>query len=295
MHVASAQTIRRFLAILAPIVFLAVPLSAEKLQVVAWNIEWFPGRQLREVTPQMERGHMERAQARVKAMNPDIFLSSEIRDWKAFDELVSVIPELRTHVVSSYRDRDTGQLWPQQLAIASKLEVRAAWFEPWRPTMWGNPRGFAFAALEDPSGEGLILVYALHLKSNRASTDEQAQANFNHRNESIRQILQHVEEMDTLVFPGEVEGVIVGGDINTCHDGRFGDEVVVRLVEAGFVNTWKDVPRERRLTWRGSDFFEATTFDYIFVRDLPAKPARMIEVGADESDHHAVSVRIDLK
>ncbi|MCD8482350.1 MAG: hypothetical protein LR015_06585 [Verrucomicrobia bacterium] len=86
--------------------------------------------------------------------------------------------------------------------------------------------------------------------------------------------------------------MIVAGDINTDHDGRFGDRVVEMMVNAGFTNTWADVARDERLTWRGSDRFEATTFDYIFVRGLNTSPARLNWVEADESDHHALSVTI---
>ncbi|MCC5840530.1 MAG: endonuclease/exonuclease/phosphatase family protein [Opitutales bacterium] len=291
MHPASSFAAFRgwFLPFLA-ILVLSTGGWATTLRVVAWNIEWFPGQQRLDATHEMERGHMERVQKRLKEMAPDIFLASEIRDWKSFEELVSVVPDLRVHVVSSFRDRDTGGLWPQQLAIASRLPVRAAWFEPWRPTMWGNPRGFSFAALEDPGSNGLILVYSLHLKSNRSFNEEMAQTNFRHRNESIRQLLLHIEEMETIVFAGQVTGVIVGGDINTCHDGRFGDRVVEMMVEAGFRNTWAETPREERLTWRGSDRFPPTTFDYIFVRGLPSGRARMMEVAPDESDHHAVGL-----
>lgn len=235
---------------------------------------------------------MQVVQARLKELQPGIFLACEIRDWGAFEELVSVVPGLRVHNVSHFRSRDTGMLFPQQLAVASQLRVRASWSETWRPTMPGNPRGFSFAALEAPTGDGLWLVYSLHLKSNRSTNEEQAQTNFRFRNESIRQLLQHIEEMETIVFPGEVRGVIVAGDINTDHDGRFGDQVVQMMVEAGFTNTWANVAREERLTWRGSDRFEPTTFDYIFVRGLEAGDAVMHSVAADESDHHALSVEI---
>ncbi|MCD8482351.1 MAG: hypothetical protein LR015_06590 [Verrucomicrobia bacterium] len=174
--------------------------GADAVKVTFWNIEWFPGQSLRNVTAEREREHMAVVQNRLAELQPDIFLACEIRDWKAFEELVKVVPGMRVHTVSSFRSRDTGTLWPQQLAIASKLEVRAAWSETWRPTMPGNPRGFAFAALESPCGSGLWLVYSLHLKSNRAANEEQSQINFLQRNERFVNSCSHIEEMESIVF-----------------------------------------------------------------------------------------------
>lgn len=285
--------LRYLLALLA--FALGTGLHADTIRVVAWNIEWFPGQKIRGVTPEMEQAHMARTQKTMEALNPDILLSSEIRNWHFFDELVSVVSDLKVCVVSSFRDRDFGQLWLQQVAIASKLPVRASWAEDWKSTIPALQRGFAFAAINAPHEEGkVILVYSLHLKSNRSWSDEQTATNHRLRNESTAQLLAHVNEMKRVTFRDQVAGVIIGGDINTNEDGQFGDEVVAMLIEAGYHNTWQGVPREKRHTWRGSDQFRPTTFDYIFTKGLPETTATMFEVPADNSDHHAVVLELNL-
>jgi endonuclease/exonuclease/phosphatase (EEP) superfamily protein YafD len=100
--------------------------------------------------------------------------------------------------------------------------------------------------------------------------------------------------MENEAFKGRIAGVIVGGDFNTNHDGQFGDNVVKMMTEAGFVNTWRTTPRKDRHTWRGSNRYEPTTFDHIFLRGLEASTAELVEVSEDTSDHWPVRVEISL-
>lgn len=282
----------QFLLALLLLIFSQASLNAST-RVVAWNIEWFPGRQPANVTPEMEREHTRLVQSILQEVNPCILAGSEIRDWRNFDRAVSAVEGLKVCVVSAFRDREFGTLWLQQLAIASKLPVVAAWAEPFRPTITSMVRGFAFAAVEAPGQPDKVwLVYSVHLKSNRAFNQNQALLNFRLRNESIHQILAHVGEMERLAFRDRIAAILVAGDFNTNHDGQFADEVVPLMTRAGFRNTWEGVPRNQRLTWRGSEQFEPTTFDYIFTKGLPRLTARLIEVPEEASDHHIVLLEI---
>ncbi|TVP78956.1 MAG: endonuclease/exonuclease/phosphatase family protein [Puniceicoccaceae bacterium] len=276
---------------------LTVSLAATEIRVVAWNIEWFPGQQFRGATPEEERAQMAVVQEELKHMNPDVLLASEIRDWRSFSEAISVIPELEVANVSHFVDRDEGILWRQQLAIGSRLPIIAAYAEPFQQTLTAMVRGFSFAAIALPDSDDVVLFYAVHLKSNRSWNEQQAAVNFRIRDESIVQILQHVDQMERLMWRGRVAGVVIGGDINTNEDGQFDDRVVEMLVDAGFRNSWANVPREKRLSWRGSDRFEATTFDYIFTRGdrLRHGDAILIEVPEEASDHHAVGLVITVE
>lgn len=268
--------------------------SERPLRVLSWNIEWFPGKGF-ESTPDREQEQIEAAQAELRRLDPDILIASEIRDWAAFEEAVRVVPGLRIHVVSHFRATESGELWRQQVAIASRLKCRAAWSEMFEPTIPLLTRGFGFAALEDPESGGLIMVYAVHLKSNRSSTEEEARMNFTIRDESTKQILNHMEEMKQVTFQGDtIRGWIFAGDFNTNHDGQFGDRVIAKIEEAGFWNSWKKTPREKRLTWRGNDLFEATTFDYIFLKGFGSPEAFMAETAEETSDHDGVMLELDL-
>ena len=262
--------------------------AAEAQKVVTWNVEWFPGRKL-SASAAESKAHMARAQEVLKKLDPDVFIAEEVRDWKAFAELVSVVPALKVNVVSAFRSSETGELWPQQVGIASKLPVRAAWSEAWLPTIPSLPRGFSLAVLEDPPTGKLLLVYGVHMKSNRG----EAEANTRLRNESAAQLLVHVDEMERITFPkGQIRGIIVAGDFNTNHDKQFQDNVIETLTARGLFNTWSGVEPQKRLTWKGSGSFASTTFDYIFLKGLGQTNAVVSAAPEDASDHNPVVVQL---
>jgi endonuclease/exonuclease/phosphatase family metal-dependent hydrolase len=265
--------------------------SGRTISVVAWNIEWYPGKS-QKASPAKQEAHKELVKAELKKINPDIFLAQEIRAWNDFTELCDAAPGLQVAVVSRFLHREDVGL--QQTAIASRLAAVSAWYDNWRPAKDQPPRGYTAAVLEIPDTDKLLLVYSLHLKSNLARRPSDEQANYDQRDESIRQILAHIERMENDAFKGRIVGVIVGGDFNTNHDGQFGDNVVKMMTDAGFVNTWGKTPRKDRHTWRGSDRYEPTTFDYVFVRGLEASTAELVEVSDETSDHWPVKVEIAL-
>ncbi len=275
-------------ALVATCLVLGLVSTADAQKVVTWNIEWFPGKKP-SASAEESKTHMARAQEVLKKLNPDIFIAEEVRDWKAFAELVSVVPDLKVNVVSPFRSYETGELWPQQVGIASKLPVRAAWSEAWLPTIPSLPRGFSLAVLEDPATSKLLLVYGVHMKSNRG----EAEANTRLRNESAAQLLVHVDEMERITFPkGQIRGIIIGGDFNTNQDKQFQDNVLETLTGRSFFNTWSGVEQEKRLTWRGSGQFAATTFDYIMLKGLGQTNAVLVAAPENASDHHPVVVQL---
>jgi endonuclease/exonuclease/phosphatase family metal-dependent hydrolase len=174
---------RRFA--LALLLWVAGSVALWAQTVVTWNIEWYPGRTSREPKPAAELSQIAACRETLTQLNPDIFIAQEMRDWQSFADLVSAVPGLRPHVVSAFRDPETGELTRQQIGIASRLNAIAAWSEPWKPALTGLPRGFAFAALESPDGAGLLMVYGLHLKSNRAGSEAETRHNVRMRDESI--------------------------------------------------------------------------------------------------------------
>lgn len=261
------------------------------ITIVAWNIEWYPGKRPYARAEEM-RQHAAIAQAALARINPDIFLAQEIRNWQSFAELTDAVPDLRPVVVSSFPSSRTGEYWRQQLAIASKLPVKAAWSEGWQAGGLQPDRGFSAAAIRVPGSYHVILVYSLHLKSNRSSNEREARFNYKLREESIRQLLEHVRHMEDTVFKDLIVGVIVGGDFNTNQDEQFGDNVMQQMQDGGFYQTWGNTPREARLTWRGSNRFEPTTFDHIFTKGLGQPQAELLEVPEATSDHWPVRITV---
>lgn len=270
--------------------------SAGEIRFMAWNLEWFPGRAM-TAQPAAEEEQKRAAAEVLLREKPDIFIGEEVRNWQVFADLSSKVPDLRAVVVSSFRnDRGVG-LWPQQIGIASKLPVESTWAEKWKETVQTAdtpPRGFSFAAVNLPPPEtGVLLVYGVHLKSNRGGGNPAQDAgNYKMREESAAQLLRHVTEMENSIFKGRVRGVLVAGDLNTNQDGQFGDTTLDILTKGGFHNTWADVPKEERLTWRGSDLFKPTTFDYILTKGLGTGKARMVEAPEAASDHWPVMITL---
>lgn len=266
------------------------------LKIVSWNIEWYPTKRF------FPEGQSEGAQPglvmpELAKMSPDVLLAQEIRDWQAFEGLCDVVDGLRPLVVSAFRSDRSGEYWRQQLCIGARTDAVAGWAEPWSAGQAETPpRGFSAAVLRLPDREDYLLVYCIHLKSNRSSNEEEARRNYRLREESVRQLLAHVDRMETEAFPGQIVGIVVGGDFNTNDDGQFaGDRTVEMMESGGFYNTWQGVERKDRLTWRGNRDFEATTFDYLFTKGLPEVQARLVPVDGGCSDHWPLEIVIDLE
>ncbi len=82
----------------------------DPLRVVAWNIEWFPGRNL-ETTPEAEAAQIDIVQKEIERLDPDILIATEIRDWDVFEKAIARVPDLRIHVVSPFVLRDSSELF----------------------------------------------------------------------------------------------------------------------------------------------------------------------------------------
>ncbi|MCW1912160.1 endonuclease/exonuclease/phosphatase family protein [Luteolibacter sp. GHJ8] len=265
--------------------------SATEVRLMAWNVEWYPGG-----SPKPEEAAVDTQKKLVTEVvqreKPDILIGQELRNWQVFADLASSVPDLRAVVVSSFRNDQGAGLWPQQVGIASKLPVEATWAEAWKQSADTPPRGFSFAAVNLPAPEtGVLLVYAVHLKSNRGGgSPEQDAGNYRMREESAHQLLRHIAEMERATFKGRVRGVVIAGDLNTNHDGQFGDKTLEILSAGGFHNTWNAVPRAERLSWRGSSAYEPTTFDYILTKGLGSGTARLAEAPKGASDHWPVLI-----
>src|SRR4029077_20565731 len=87
-----------------------------------------------------------------------------------------------------------------------------SWFEMWNPNgALVPPRGFAFAAYE-VAPRHVLLVYAVHLKSNRGEISEDIAI----REESMQQLVAHIHEMNEAYAKLGSVSCVVGGDFNTA-------------------------------------------------------------------------------
>jgi endonuclease/exonuclease/phosphatase family metal-dependent hydrolase len=154
------------------------------------------------------------------------------------------------------------------------------------------PRGFAFAAYEWAPGQ-LLLVYALHLKSNRGEIREDIRI----REESIQQLVTHMNAMENAFGKLGVLHWIVGGDFNTAPDEpRFaGEKTVPGLRAAGFRWCWDGMPFTSRVTVPADLRYPAACFDQIFLRGGNLVRAWVGKTSPQSSDHRAVNAVVALK
>lgn len=205
--------------------------AGDRLRIVSLNGEWFPGREP-EPAPAQQARHIVGVQRLFHDLDPDLLLLQEIVQPDALGKALAVQPDVSVYAVSAFTN------YPQQLAIAGRLPLVAAYANPWPEvegrTEPGPPRGIAFATVELPEG-GLLLAFTVHLKSNwRGDEDYDEQRNLRMREESAGMFLANVTAVERWFKDRDVRGVLLGGDLNTLYPSSiFRGEKTTRLLEAG--------------------------------------------------------------
>lgn len=265
--------------------------AGQSLTVAFWNIKWFPGGR-----PNAYRGE-ERKQIRavhreIALLNADVIGLEEVRDFPSATLAVQPLAGFKVDVCSNFPPRE-GQTETQQVAITSRLQAMSAWAEMWKPgRAITPPRGFAFAAYQITPKQ-LLLVYALHLKSNRGELVEDIAI----REESMLQLVSHMKAMEEAY--GKLGSInwIVGGDFNTSPDDpRFkGDKTISMLTAGGFLWAWQNIPFADRVTMPPDKRYPAASFDHIFYRGPTLKRADVLQTSPDASDHRAIRAQFELR
>jgi len=272
---------------------LSPPPASSPITITAafWNIQWFPGRRPHpsrvEEDRQIRAVHRDLAQFTV-----DVIGLEEVRDFEHASLAVQSLSGFKVDVCSNFAPRK-GQQKTQQIAIASRLQPIGAWAETWRPN--GRimpPRGFAFASYQ-LSPKQILLVYALHLKSNR----NEMQDDMGIREESIREVVSHMRAVKEIYGKLGTLSWIVGGDFNTTPDEpRFAKEKTLPfLLDDGFSWAWQGVPLSSRATVISDVRHPATYFDQIFYRGATLKRAWVAKTSRESSDHRAVNVELNVR
>jgi len=264
--------------------------QAHSLTITFWNIQWFPGRgpnasraqaarQVRDVHRDMEQ------------LQSDVVGLEEVRDFENATLAVQPLQGFKVDVCSNFPPRE-GQSVAQQVAIASRLQPMSAWTEKWKPgAAITPPRGFAFAAYQ-VSPKQLLLVYALHLKSNRGEIHEDMLI----REESMLQLMAHIKAMRDAYGKLGALTCVVGGDFNTVpDDSRFaGEKTIPALLAEKFRWAWQGIPAADRITMPPDTRYPAACFDHIFYQDATLVRAWVAETSPHSSDHRAVNVTLNL-
>ncbi|HMJ05164.1 MAG TPA: endonuclease/exonuclease/phosphatase family protein [Chthoniobacterales bacterium] len=267
----------------------SVPDARPTIRAAFWNIKWFPGGRP-NAYPGEEMRQIRAVHADIGKLAADVIGFEEVRDWNSAALAIQPLPGFKVDVCSNFPPRE-GQTETQQVAIVSRLQPMSAWAEEWKSGgPISPPRGFAFAAYEIAPRK-LLLVYALHLKSNRGELVE----NIAIREESMRQLIVHMKEMETVYTKLGALAWIVGGDFNTAPDDpRFrNDRTTEPLTASGFGWCWQNIPLADRITMPPDKRFPAACFDHLFHRGLQLRKAEAIATSAASSDHHAIRAELD--
>jgi endonuclease/exonuclease/phosphatase family metal-dependent hydrolase len=290
---------RIFTAVLSAIFFAATlvaqtpsPAAAPpSITATFWNVQWFPGRRPNalhsEENRQIRAVHTDLAQ-----LNSNIIAFEEVRDYEHAALAVKPLAGFKVDVCSNFPPRE-GQNEAQQVAITSRLQPLSAWSELWKPSgAIVPPRGFSFATYQLAPRQ-LLLVYALHLKSNRGEIREDIRI----REESMQQLIAHMKAMENAYGKLGALSWIVGGDFNTAPDEpRFaGEKTVPRLRAAGFRWGWEGIPFTARITVPADLRYPAACFDQIFFRGATMVTSWVANTSAQSSDHRAVSAVLALR
>lgn len=271
--------------------------EAQPVKLVFWNLEWFPGGSP-NATPAEAEAQAAKAAPAVAALKPDIFGMEEVRDWSGAELALKDSPDLKVQVSSDFLD-DNGAKTTQQVVIASRQPAIGAWWEAWKAGSAITPkRGFSFAAFQ-PTPNHVLLVYCVHLKSNRGELKE----NTAMREESAKQLVDHVAAMEKAYSGLGTVSVVIGGDYNTSSDDpKFSAEKTFQLLEAaGLQSAWKDVPFAQRVTLPSSPSknpkyppFPDACFDHVFVKNVKVVSASAGTPDPNPSDHRPVIVDVVL-
>jgi endonuclease/exonuclease/phosphatase (EEP) superfamily protein YafD len=260
------------------------------IKIVFWNIQWFPGRGPNPTTGQETR-QITSVQRDLTKINADLIGMEEVRDFANAGVAVQPLRDFKVDVCSNFPPRPD-QKFPQQVAIASRLQPMSAWSEFWKTgSKVLPPRGFAFAAYEI-APQQLLLVYALHLKSNRGIARE----NIAMREESIAQLVAHMHAMNDIYAKFGNLTWIVGGDFNTSPDNpKLADEKTMpRLRAEGFSWVWENVPFGKRYTRLPDRRYPPACDDHIFYRGLNLRNAFVLDTSSQSSDHRAIEATFEL-
>ena len=266
------------------------PGSSATITAAFWNIQWFPGRRPNasrtEENRQIREVHRDLGQ-----LTPDVIGMEEVRDFKNASLAIQPLSGFKVDVCSNFPPRE-GQQEGQQIAIASRLQPISAWAEAWKSSgVIFPPRGFAFASYQ-VSPNQILLVYALHLKSNRGEIHEDMRI----REESMHQLLSHMKTMKNTYGKMGALSWIVGGDFNTTPDEpRFaGEKTVPALLADGFSWAWQGIPLSSRITMPADVRYPAAAFDQVFYRGATLSRAWVANTSPQSSDHRAVNAVLDL-
>lgn len=267
-------------------------------------MRWFPaGHPVMELTNRnvkAEYRRMDSAARFVAREKIDLLVIEEMRDLETCRRLVGqpALEGWSVDVCSAFPKKPDAEVPPHQNAIISRYKPIDSGWKEWdgedekRP-----PRGYVWAVYDFASN--ITAVVGVHLKSNYVPEDDPdpktaPMRNRAMREESARQLVTLMEKLSEKKYGGrEISVFVVTGDFNTSilEKNRFrGEQTIEILKKAGFKDCFEGVVD--RMTLPKTQQYEATCFDYLFLRGNVEYFAPTVSQKQYVSDHQMISVSL---
>lgn len=296
------------------------PADEQGVRLSAWNMKWFPAGhpvEIKDANVKYEAARIRQAARFILGQGSDIFMFEEMRNRETVDGILAakfqngktVLDGFKFNVISEFPRMPEATLPTHQNGIFSRFDaVDSGWktYGKDENSEIYAPRGYAYAVL-DVKGH-LVACISIHLKSNFIDTNvytndamvaEVSMLNRKMREVAARKLVKAGDEFLAKNYDGrKVEAVFIAGDFNTSiFDPAFdGEKTIQTLLDGGFKDCFADVPQEKRATMPKSKYYEATLFDYIFVKgDVEVKCPEVSDMPKNSknralSDHQMVNV-----
>lgn len=294
---------RKFISIFFFISFLYT-LNAE-IVCGTWNLKWFPSgkanlkaekeeenTRIKEIGKALDESLSEFLQSQNDKI---ILFFQEVRDKESSEKLIKEISRYKLSIasISEFSDNAGIKLW-QQVLIASNCKVLEASYQHWESEKYIEfPRGFAYAIL-DGQEEGLIACFSLHLKSNlnRSRTELEHQTNIYKREQSAKQILSVIKELQKK-YSDRLSKIIIAGDFNTSDEQKefLSEDTLRSFYGAHFRSCHTGYTSKERITRPGHGIYPDSTFDYILYKGFDKVEKRKIFNCYMQSDHFPVFIK----
>ena len=264
-------------------------LGADRIEVVSWNLQFFPGR-VKQPTAEQSAEHLAAGQEEVVNLGADVFCFLEMKTREGVEDLVSALPGFEVRVCSSFPELYGA---PLQMAIASRSKPVAEGWELYEKTGAEPPFGLVHAVFE--IGDEHLLVAMVQLQAYVGGIEKSTPG----REDGARQALGMIDEILSELSERGLENVstVICGDYNMDPGGgrweEDGTDEIFR--EAGYTWGFEGVPFEERITWLSSGTYPDASFDHVFHKMTEARRISVERVVLEDcpSDHLPVRAVIE--
>jgi endonuclease/exonuclease/phosphatase family metal-dependent hydrolase len=271
------------------------------IRVMAWNIQWFPGRKPRAALPKEEEKQIRAINKILNQEKPALFFASEVRSLAHLQKLKPGSAPLSWACTQIPRTEEEGQdMYNQGLALISQVPWKRVWALDFSDLAAGYDRPYrGILGAEFPLTQNRSLyLYGVHLKSNRGNP-----ASARMRRERAMEYLRW--DWNRLGLNPKKNLILLVGDFNTSLNmSAYREEQTLRsLLDFGFIDGAEGTPSHKRMTLPASKDgrYPPADFDQMLLSPALAdlmpggKPwANVVPTPSAASDHYLMKMELPL-